>query len=90
MPTETKEVNLSNDLKLCLFFIFSCLKRKFQYPGQDAIHLSINSTQDSKLFSTTDKLFHSFSLPYVLKLTASQTKTFVLLVNQEGHNNLHK
>ena len=36
---------------------------------------------------TVDKLFHSFNLPFVLKLTGSQTKTFVLLVNQEGHDN---
>ena len=39
---------------------------------------------------TVDKPFHSFSLQYVLKLTASQTKTCVLLVNQEGHDNLRK
>ena len=37
-----------------------------------------------------DKLFHSFRLSYVLKLTASQTKVFVLPVNQEGHDNLRK
>ena len=45
---------------------------------------------DRKLIYTMDKLFHSFSLPYVQKLTASQTKIFVLLLNQEGHNNLRK
>ena len=37
-----------------------------------------------------DKILHSFSLPYVLKLIASQTKIFVLLMNQEGRDNLRK
>ena len=30
------------------------------------------------------KFCPSFSLPYVLKLTASQSKAFVLLVNHQG------
>ena len=32
---------------------------------------------------TADKILHSFGLPYALKLTASQTKIFVLFSNKK-------
>ena len=37
-----------------------------------------------------DKIIHSFSLLDAIKLTASQTKTFLLLLNQDGQDNLSK
>ena len=37
-----------------------------------------------------DKILQSFSHPYALKLTASQTKISVLLLNHEGRNSLRK
>ena len=41
---------------------------------------------------TMDKIINSFSpsYMYLLKPTASQTKIFVFLLNQEGHDNLCK